>query len=626
MARLLLFSLFWLISWQLNGQTEKESDKSSSLDAAIKEVMTDITFSLDKNAQTVKVTETSGLQLVSLKPDNNVAYGIGYNDNSAIIKAKSPDSRVDKICGNYRPDWVFHSDDMLCVFSLKFKETGETKTFLYEKEYSDIRYFTAYSFAERYPVMRNTVRFLIPDWLDIEFKEYNTEDYGLKTTKSYDPKEKVTTVEYHCEKIDGYETGEKNIPAHSFVYPHILIIPKSYQTKDSKIRIFGNLDDFYQWSHGLAGRASTSSAELKPMIEKLVEGKQNDADKIKSIYYWVQDNIRYIAFEDGLHGYVPDGADKVFTQKYGDCKGKANLLKTMLKLAGYDARLTWVGTNDICYNFSAPILSTFNHMVCTLLLNNKHYLLDATDNYLPFDQNPDYLQGRQALVEDGDRYILDTIPVAPITDNMVRSKHHYSVSGDMLKGDVEIDFTGERKDGLLKKISGTRTDERPKLFENIITREEPKISATGITTSDLQDRENPLVVKGNTTVKGNILQFDNDLYITPDPFDDLSGLTTKPDRKNPLDLSIRICRKTETIIDLPEGYKILKVPDNQSFSNDLIRFTMTYAMEGNTIRYSKEITTFERIIPKRRLQDWNTALKQLKRSSSQPFVLRKTKL
>ena len=358
----------------------------------------------------------------------------------------------------------------------------------------------------------------------------------------------------------------------------------------------------------------------------MIEGKPDDIAKIKSIYYWVQDNIRYIAFEDGLHGYVPDDAEKVFTQQYSDCKGKANLLKTMLKLAGYDARLTWIGTNNIRYDFSTPTLATCDHMVCTLFWKDKHYLLDATDSYLPFGRDPDYLQGKQALVEDGMHYILDTIPLAAPDENLVWSKHHYTVSNDVLKGDVEITFNGERKDGLLKKINTTRTDDRQKLLEEIITRDQPKIVAANITTSDIQNREHPLVVKSTVSVKGNVIQLDNDLYVNPDPFEDLLNLTVRDDRQNPLDLSDRIYRKTETALDIPEGYKLLKIPDNQALSNDLISFKVTYHAEGNAILYSKEIKTFERIVPKQSLHEWNEALKQLKRACNQQIILRKTKL
>lgn len=79
--------------------------------------------------------------------------------------------------------------------------------------------------------------------------------------------------------------------------------------------------------------------KLRPALAKIIANNTNDVDKIKAIYYWVQDKIRYIAYEDGYSGYIPASAQEVLANKYGDCKGMANLLTELLKLAGYDARL-----------------------------------------------------------------------------------------------------------------------------------------------------------------------------------------------------------------------------------------------------------------------------------------------
>lgn len=631
MLRLILIISFLLCIIQLNGQHSDERDNQSSdinslNDAIIKEVNTNFTFDFDKSTNKVKVKESASVRFTSLKPGNTVYFGISYNDNSHITKAKSLGNRFDKVCGNYRPNWVFHSDDMLCIYGIYCSEANEIKTFTYEKEYDDIRYFTAYYFNERYKVEKNVVRFEVPEGLDIDFKEFNAQGYNLKSSKNSESKDKITMVEYQCENLSGISREEMYVPNHSFVNPHLIIVPKSYKNKTTNISIFSTINDFYTWSHKMVSYTSNETILLKPFLDDLLKDKSNDEEKIKAIYYWVQDHIRYLAFEEGLRGYIPDDAEKVFTRKFSDCKGKANLLKTLLKLAGYDARLTWIGTNDIRYDFSTPTLVTCNHMVCTLIFKGKHYLLDATDNYLAFDRNPDYLQGKQALIEDGDHYILDTIPVSAITDNLVFNRHHYVLDNDALKGDVEVEFNGERKEGLLSKINGTRSDEQTKFLKDVIAREDPKVSVTGISTSDLHNREIPLILKANISVKGNVMSFENNLFVNPDPFEDLSSFTVKSDRKNPLDLSIRICRKTEVSIDIPQGYEISKIPSNQTFSNDFIDFTITYAIEGNKIKYVKTIKTFKRIVPKENLSEWNAALKQLKRSSSQAFVLNKVKL
>ena len=98
------------------------------------------------------------------------------------------------------------------------------------------------------------------------------------------------------------------------------------------------------------------TAVIKEKTLELTANAKSDEEKIRNIYYWVQDNIRYIAFEDGIAGFKPDEANNVLTKRYGDCKGMANLTRQMLKAAGFDARLTWIGTNHISYDYSTPSL------------------------------------------------------------------------------------------------------------------------------------------------------------------------------------------------------------------------------------------------------------------------------
>ena len=168
-------------------------------------------------------------------------------------------------------------------------------------------------------------------------------------------------------------------------------------------------------------------------------------EKIESIFYWVQDNIRYIAFEDGIMGFKPDAAQNVLKNKYGDCKGKANLLKEMLKLAGYDARLTWIGTSDLPYDYSLPSLAVDNHMICTVILNGKKYFLDGTEYFIALNDYSQRIQGKQVLIEDGKNYILDRVPVFPPERNKVKRITKLSLEADALNGNTSVEYNGESK-------------------------------------------------------------------------------------------------------------------------------------------------------------------------------------
>jgi hypothetical protein len=76
-------------------------------------------------------------------------------------------------------------------------------------------------------------------------------------------------------------------------------------------------------------------------------------------------------------------------------------MTTMLQLAGYDARLAWIGTRDIPYDYSLPSLVVDNHMICALFLRDSTYFLDGTESYISFGDYAYRIQGRPALIQDG---------------------------------------------------------------------------------------------------------------------------------------------------------------------------------------------------------------------------------
>ena len=123
---------------------------------------------------------------------------------------------------------------------------------------------------------------------------------------------------------------ESSAPNHALSYPHIITVSKAYTENGRRQVLFESVKDLYAWYRSICDSTGNDASLLKDKVAELTAGKKTDLEKIESLFYWVQDNIRYIAFEDGIMGFKPDAAQNVFKKKYGDCKGKANLLKEML--------------------------------------------------------------------------------------------------------------------------------------------------------------------------------------------------------------------------------------------------------------------------------------------------------
>ena len=118
----------------------------------------------------------------------------------------------------------------------------------------------------------------------------------------------------------------------------------------------------YKWYNSLLNELDPNDAGLTKMANSITKNASTDKEKIRDIFTWVQNNVQYVAFEDGIAGFKPSEAHEVASLKYGDCKGMANLLVNLLKAEGLDARHAWIGTRMNNYNYKIPSLLSLIHI------------------------------------------------------------------------------------------------------------------------------------------------------------------------------------------------------------------------------------------------------------------------
>jgi hypothetical protein len=362
---------------------------------------------------------------------------------------------------------------------------------------------------------------------------------------------------------------------------------------------------------------------MKPLVDELIKDKKTEEEKIQAIYYWVQDNIRYIAFENGIAGFKPDDAQNVFEKKYGDCKGMANLLKEMLKIAGYDARLTWIGTKNIRYDYSIPSLAVDNHMICTAILGDKKYFLDATEKYNPLGENSERIQGREVLIEDGENYIIQKVPEADKSKDLELKKFRLSVAGEKMEGKCELVLHGETRKNFLYGYNYTKSEEKKKYVENQLSEGSTNIALTDLQVPDLSDRKQVLTIKSNTSLDNFVSKFNNEMYIEADPSKDFKTWEIKDKRQSDVDFGRKINSRIEVEIELPAEYKLSSLPENLSVSEEEFSFQVSYKAEGNKVVYIKEIAIHKGVISRKSFKAWNESLKKLNNVYSSPIVLKK---
>ena len=514
---------------------------------------------------------------------------------------------------------LFHNDSRVKYINLDFPLKGYKYKSLLKEQIEDIKYFTSIFFDDEFPIEHKKIIIKIPNWLDVELKEINFEGYKIKhhVESTSDSKTHTFTLDDIPARL-----SEKHAPGPTYIYPHILVLPKSFTKGSQKIILFNQTKDLYNWYQSLVKELKNDNTAFKPLVADLIKDAKTDKEKIKKIFYWVQDNIRYIAFEDGIAGFKPDEATNVYNKKYGDCKGMANLTKQMLKEANFDARLVWIGTKRIAYDYSTPNLSVDNHMICAVDVDGETIFLDGTEKYNPFGEYAFRIQDKEALIENGDNYILKKVPNTAVAFNKEELLYNLKLEGEILKGSVVKKYNGERRTELLYHINNIKKDKKDATIKRFLSDDDINIIVDNVKTSDLNNREITLKINYDLTIKNAVSSFDNEYYINID-FDKEFSSFKFEDRKLDYIFSSKNWIVSTTNLEIPANYTISSLPKNIQLINDDYKLKVSFSKNGNVITYKKEFILKNAVIKKANFDQWNAFIDELVNSYNEQIILNK---
>lgn len=515
----------------------------------------------------------------------------------------------DKFCGSSVSDDIFYTDGQVCVYRSTISQVGQVVAYESTTLYNDPKYLTQVFFTEEYPSKKREISFIIPTNVEIELVEMNFAGYSIQ--KSNSKTNKGTLYTFILENSEAMPK-ESNQPGHLHFLPHILVLCKSYTTsKGEKVAILSSTADLYKWYASLTALLDTNYQTITSTVQELMKDKKSDEEKIRAIYYWVQDNIKYIAFEDGIAAFKPANAGEVFYNRYGDCKGMANLTKAMLQIAGFDARLTWIGTDKIPYSYSMPTLAVDNHMICTVILKGKQIILDATEKQNSLGDYAERIQGKEILIENGKDFVLSKVPVEPIDKYLEESDWKFNIVDKTLSGKGKTIWEGETKKNILYILQNLKVDDREKFLKRVIAGNAnpddfEKPIARGL------KRDSILQIQTSANLKNQLYANDKDLYVDLDFEDDYGDAELKKDRKVPFKFTSRVFKKLRTELTVPSGYQLASVPEKLSIKSPYYEFEMGYQVSGNKIIYTKQIRILQKILPVNEFEKWNSTIQEVK--------------
>jgi len=230
--------------------------------------------------------------------------------------------------------------------------------------------------------------------------------------------------------------------------------------------------------------------DMKKKVAELTEGITDRDEKIRKIFRFVSQQIRYmgITTETTAPGYEPHDVSLTFNNRYGVCRDKAALLVAMLRLADIEAYPVLINAGprkdeDVPQPY-------FNHAIAAVSNEDGSYtLMDSTDENTT-DLMPAYLSFMSYLVAHPKGEHLRTSPVVPAKENLLSINTTGSLSADgLLKLKSRIDFNGINDNAYRGSFATMKPEERKQYFEGALKKRiaGAKLIDFTISPDDMQD-------------------------------------------------------------------------------------------------------------------------------------------
>ncbi len=512
-----------------------------------------------------------------------------------------------------------YTDDRLLVNRYTPTSYPYTISFNYTVETSDTGFFPPWYFLSNYKVSVEKSYYSISyanEQLKPEIKELNLA--SIEVSK----KDEAGKIVYEAENIQAIKS-ESLGPAFRDVVPRLRVRLKKFNLKGEEAQV-NDWKDMGVWMKNtlLKNRAILDDATIAK-AKNLVAGVDDDLEKAKIIYKYVQDNTRYISVQIGIGGWKPISAIDVDRVKYGDCKGLSNYTYALLKAVGVQSYYTVIHAGNRQVDFDPDFAALQgNHAILAIPYNDTYYWIDCTSQVNPFGFVGNFTDNRKALVvkpEGGE--IIKTVAYIN-EDNYQFTKALYSLNpSGSITGNANITTKGIQYDNRFKLERNTEDDvlkHYKSYWSNInnlkvgnYSFENDRDNVVFTETVDLS-ATNYASISGNR-ILFTVNTFNNNGYV-PHRY---------RNRKLPFEIQRGFLDEDEFTIQLPDGYEIEAMPTEKTIDTDFGTYKVSFEKNSqtNSVVYKRKLLIKKGVYPKEKYAAYRDFRKQTARADDAQVVL-----
>ncbi|RXK57838.1 DUF3857 domain-containing protein [Lacibacter luteus] len=545
---------------------------------------------------------------------NSVYFSYFYKLKNWDAFTLLPDGKKIKVTNSTtksRSSFVFYDDSKEIEFLYPAISKGARGVTNVEYELTDPHLLSPFYFENYFPTASGTISITYPEELELNYLVKGNKDIVQVKKESKKGKTTLTFEAHNVAPVNFYGDA----PPSSYFLTHVIFyIQKAKTTKGGLEPYLGTTKELAKhYYSNIAELDIAGGKEVKEVTDSLIKGLRTQEEKAKAIYKFVQQSVRYIAFEEGMGGFVPRNPELVCTRRYGDCKDKSALLVSMLRYAGLKAEFTWIGSRQLPYRYSeVPLPITDDHMICALELNGKTIFLDATDSYIPFETPASHIQGKEAfIVSSPDQFKIITVPTAEPGYSLFDDTTYLRIENKQLKGKIKIHTTGYETNDLLHRLESRTGKAREEYLQAYCYRGNNKVSIKNIKV-DIDTLAHHAVISADFELPDYAKFLSNEVYINMNLLKIYTGQEIDyPKRKIPIEYDFKSTMRHVVVLDLADGYKVNEVPALKSYQNDVWGVQLSSKQADGKLYYTREFKNNNLYLYPDAFEKWNKVLENL---------------
>ncbi|MDD5508405.1 MAG: hypothetical protein PHD25_08780 [Bacteroidales bacterium] len=390
-------------------------------------------------------------------------------------------------------------------------------------------------------------------------------------------------------------------------------IPKSFtQTWESIDDMLNKEDQF--------GGQLTKKEFVKDLADAINIQYQSPQEKAQAAFDLVKNTITWNGMNDIL---ATNNIRKAFNDKTGNVADINLILIALLKGVGIEAYPVILSTRDHgMIHPSHPTVSKFNYLVAQVKINDKTYLMDATEKYSPAGLVPFRclnLKGRVIKPEGS-----DWVNITPAYSHKQIIVNDMTITPEgLITGKQSVQADGYAALDMRKEIYAENT---PEAYIEKIKKQDPEITIQSFEIKNLDSLNNPITrlyimdLENQVTIAGDLI------YLNPMLKYGMSENPLKLEKRNyPVDFGYPIDETYILKLTIPEGYIIEEKPENAiiNLPGNGGKFIYDVTLLGNLLQIMSKYTITQTLFTEDQYNIIKEYFNHIVQKHNQQIVLKK---